>query len=404
MSSKKQAQVFHFDLYGKREEKYEFLNQQSIDSIPWTELEVEEPYFFFVKKDFASALEFEAGFKIDELFTLNNVGIATGKDSDLVSYGKTALEEKYLQKAIKYSYRPFDNRFTIFDKKILQRARYDIMKHLVNPNVALQITSKNRQLSLGYFFISKNISDRHLLDTAADSMSVFPLYLYQESERQHSIDKPNDRQPNLNTKIVQTIKESLNLTFTNEKESTPSTFAPIDILDYIYAVLHSPTYREKYKEFLKIDFPRVPYPKDADTFWQLVKLGGELRQVHLLESPAVSRFITKYPVEGNNLVTKPRFEPTHPEPQNPLPSTHQLVSSSAHQLGSVWINETQYFAGVPKVAWEFYIGGYQPAQKWLKDRKGRVLNFEDILHYQKIIVALSETARIMGEIDGISIE
>ncbi len=109
MSSKKQAKIFHFDLYGNREEEYEFLNQQSIDSIPWTELEVEEPYFFFVKKDFASAFEFEAGFKIDELFTLNNVGIATGKDSDLVSYGKTDLEEKYLQKAIKYSYRPFDN-------------------------------------------------------------------------------------------------------------------------------------------------------------------------------------------------------------------------------------------------------------------------------------------------------
>ena len=169
--------------------------------------------------------------------------------------------------------------------------------------------------------------------------------------------------------------------FTNEKEQTTGTFAPIDILDYIYAVLHSPTYREKYKEFLKIDFPRVPYPKDADIFWQLVKLGSELRQLHLLESPIVNQFITKYPVEGNNAVDKIKYED-----------------------GKVWINETQYFEGVPQVSWDFYIGGYQPAQKWLKDRKGRVLNFEDILHYQKIIVALTETDRIMREIDKVGVD
>ena len=163
-------------------------------------------------------------------------------------------------------------------------------------------------------------------------------------------------------------------------------FAPIDLLDYIYAVLHSPTYREKYKEFLKIDFPRVPYPKNGDVFWQLVKLGGELRQIHLLESPAVDQYITQYPIDGDNVVDKIRFE------------------LSLIGIGRVYINETQYFGNVPEVAWNFYIGGYQPAQKWLKDRKGRKLEFEDILHYQKIIVALSETARIMAEIDKIAIE
>jgi very-short-patch-repair endonuclease len=170
---------------------------------------------------------------------------------------------------------------------------------------------------------------------------------------------------------------------------TPNTFAPIDILDYIYAVLHSPTYREKYKEFLKIDFPRVPYPKDAKTFWQLVKLGGELRQIHLLESSTVEKFITQYPIDGDNVVTKPRFAPS---------------PSGRAGVGSVYINNTQYFANVPEVAWNFYIGGYQPAQKWLKDRKDRKLEFEDILHYQKIIVALTETDRLMKEIDKIKIE
>jgi very-short-patch-repair endonuclease len=167
-------------------------------------------------------------------------------------------------------------------------------------------------------------------------------------------------------------------------EGTPPSegnFAPIDILDYIYAVLHSPSYREKYKEFLKIDFPRVPYPKDKDTFWQLVKLGGEIRQIHLLESPPVEKYITQYPEDGNNVVVKPKYE-----------------------NGKVYINDTQYFDNVPQVAWDFYIGGYQPAQKWLKDRKERTLEFDDILHYQKIIVALTETDRLMKEIDKLNIE
>jgi predicted helicase len=164
-------------------------------------------------------------------------------------------------------------------------------------------------------------------------------------------------------------------------EGLGEVFAPIDILDYIYAVLHSPTYREKYKEFLKIDFPRVPYPKDKDTFWQLVKLGGEIRQIHLLESPTVEKFITQYPIDGNNVVGKTKY-----------------------QDGNVFINDTQYFENVSETAWNFYIGGYQPAQKWLKDRKDRILEFEDILHYQKIVVALTETDRLMKEIDEIEIE
>ncbi|MDD2278507.1 MAG: hypothetical protein PHS05_05555, partial [Bacteroidales bacterium] len=208
---------------------------------------------------------------------------------------------------------------------------------------------------------------------------------------QQTIDQTTERTPNLNAEIVEQIAEKLGLIFTNEKNtskdsvsssvSEPVELAPIDILDYIYAVLHSPTYREKYKEFLKIDFPRVPYPKDKDSFWQLVKLGGEIRQIHLLESPIVEQYITKYPVDGDNVVDRPKYSE-----------------------GKVYINDMQYFDNVPQVAWEFYIGGYQPAQKWLKDRKDRKLEFEDILHYQKIIVALSETGRLMKEIDGIGIE
>jgi len=182
---------------------------------------------------------------------------------------------------------------------------------------------------------------------------------------------------------------------------THDCFAPIDILDYIYAVLHSPGYREKYKEFLKIDFPRVPYPTDAATFWELVALGGELRQIHLLESATVGQFITKFPVGGDNVVEKIVFDGTRTSlSASELPHAETDVRVPT---GRVYFNPTQYFENVPETAWNFYIGGYQPAQKWLKDRKGRTLNYDDIQHYQKIIVALSETDRIMKEIDEIEL-
>lgn len=136
----------------------------------------------------------------------------------------------------------------------------------------------------------------------------------------------------------------------------------------------------------------MPYPKSIETFWQLVKLGGEIRQIHLLESPKVEQYITQYPVDGNNDVTRKITKR----------SPGYVPHNETH--GKVFINDEQYFDNVPLVAWEFYIGGYQPAQKWLKDRKGRQLQFDDILHYQKIIVALTETDRLMKEIDKIEIE
>lgn len=209
-------------------------------------------------------------------------------------------------------------------------------------------------------------------------VNVFPLYLYSET---NDLLAETTRTANLNPTIVQQIANGLGLSFTPEKTDAANTFAPIDLLDYIYAVLHSPSYRETYKEFLKIDFPRVPYPTDAAQFWQLVALGDELRKTHLLEVPVpigLQGMPISYPIAGNNVMDKLRYE-----------------------AGRVYINATQYFDGVPQIAWDFYIGGYQPAQKWLKDRKGRALSFEDIAHYQKIINALVETDRLMQDVDQI---
>ena len=187
-----------------------------------------------------------------------------------------------------------------------------------------------------------------------------------------------NRKPNLNMDIVKSLETTLGLSFTPEKENTEGTFAPIDILDYIYGVLHSNKYRTKYKEFLKIDFPRIPYPANKDYFFKIAKLGKELREIHLMESKQVTEYITSYSVSGDNEVIKPEYKDN-----------------------KVYINRTQYFDNVPEVAWNFYIGGYQPAQKWLKDRKGKILSYDEILYYQKIVLALVKTDELMRRIDEI---
>ncbi|MCP5188766.1 MAG: hypothetical protein H6988_00040 [Pseudomonadales bacterium] len=168
---------------------------------------------------------------------------------------------------------------------------------------------------------------------------------------------------------------------------------PLDVLDYCYAVLHSPAYREKYKEFLKSDFPRIPYPKGAEQFRALVKLGARLRKLHLLEAEDIDQYITTYPKPGDNTVTRKMTKA----------SIGWEATDKAKGLGRVWINDEQYFDGVPEATWEFYIGGYQPAQKWLKDRRDRQLSSDDIRHYQRIIKALTETQKVKEEVDAVGV-
>jgi len=386
------GRVFHYDLFGKRDFKYDFLIENSIKSVNYTELPNIPPNYYFVNKNFDDQKKYDKGLSVNELFVLSNVGIVTSKDSILINENRNDLiknvEEFYSIKAIEnliqnISYRPFDEKLVYFDTKIIERAREKVMQHfLKGENVGLDLCRQIVSDNYTHIFITnKIVDDSFVSNKSRERGYVYPLYLYTETNAQQTIEQTTVRTPNLQVEIVNQIAKNLGLTFTNEKEITENTFAPIDILDYIYAVLHSPTYRDKYKVFLKIDFPRVPYPKDKETFWQLVKLGGEIRQIHLLDSSTVEKYITQYPIDGTNEVSKPKYE-----------------------NDKVYINETQYFDNVPEVAWNFYIGGYQPAQKWLKDRKERKLEFDDILHYQKIIVALSETDRLMKAIDKIEIE
>lgn len=428
--AKELGQVFHYDLYGKRNSKYEFLTSNSLKSVDFENVKYNNPFYFFVPKNQEGRQDYEGGFRVDELFPSNVTGIVTARDSVVIDIDRNELlkriekfsdeqftdreirswlfpnkkDGKYLagnsrgwklelarkqivandHKSIikKIDYRPFDIRNIYYSSDMVDWGRENLMRHfLEEPNIGLMICRQTAIDSWEHIGITKHLADdSRVSNRSRERGYILPLYLYPEKSEQSTIEDTSSRTPNLNAEIVNQIAESLALTFTHEKETTANTFAPIDILDYIYAVLHSPTYRQKYKEFLKIDFPRVPYPKDQETFWQLVKLGKQIRQIHLLESPKVEQYITQYPLDGDNVVYKPKYKD-----------------------GKVYINDTQYFDNVPQVAWEFYIGGYQPAQKWLKDRKDRKLGFDDILHYQKIIVALSETDRLMNEIDKIEI-
>jgi len=424
------SKVFHFELYGKREMKYDFLSNSSLKSVEFIELKSEKPNFFFVPLNDKGNIEYQNGFRLDDIFQLNNMGLVSANDGlnfslssnehkekmkDLLFMEENSWRIKYKRpndaQSWKYKwakedasknqtiefqkicYRPFDKRWTLYTGNsggLYARPINHLMQHfIVGKNIGFVCVKIGRDVTAHNYFVTNAITDKGIT-SSLDNSNIFPLYLYPETNGQQTIGQSGERTPNLNPEIVSKIITSLGLQFESEHASRglnplgdrkSEYFAPIDILDYIYAVLHSPTYREKYKEFLKIDFPRVPYPKDKDTFWQLVKLGGEIRQIHLLESPTVEKYITQYPEDGDNIVTKPKY-----------------------QDGKVYINDSQYFANVPQVSWDFYIGGYQPAQKWLKDRKERKLEFDDILHYQKIIVALTETDRLMKEIDKIEIE
>jgi predicted helicase len=404
------GKVFHYELHGKREAKYEALNDSYFDKLSWQEINYKTSDYFFSNITFADSDIYELGFRIDNLFTVNGAGVQTKRDaifidferanlvkrvSDLLSNSltkeeiielnvensssykllekitKSKFHDKFVQKV---GYRTFDTRYIYYDKDLIGRAFYSTMKHVLQADNLSLVTM--RQISGTEDKCLILVSDTLVTDRSMCSTNgtpyLFPLYTYPDST---DLLAETTRTPNLNMQIVNEVAQGLGLSFTPEKTDAANTFAPIDLLDYIYAVLHSPNYRETYKEFLKIDFPRVPYPKDAATFWQLVELGSELRQTHLLEECPATRMdislqgsIIKYSISGNNIVNKLKFE-----------------------AGKVYINEKQYFENVPELAWNFYIGGYQPAQKWLKDRKGRALNHEDIAHYQKIIGALTKT-------------
>src|SRR5574344_1536472 len=401
--SKKLADVYHYDLYGKRDFKYEFLDENNLKTIKWDKLDYSEPNYFFVKKDFTEIKEYEKGFKVDDLYIVTSNGIEVGREKIALSFNESEQQEiandlrildindfrknyeltasrdwkldlfkkDFLDKAKEFTNiqtKPFDFRITHFTGTSRGYHTYpanSVNKHLFNLDNLVFITTNQSAKGFKHVFICNSLASRTILDTSGlfGAGRLFPLYLYPDENSLTS-----EPVPNFNMDIIKDIEKSLNLNFGNwtlvqslekiggtEVPLPKKEFQALDLFDYIYAVLHRPSYREKYKEFLKIDFPRVPYPK-PETFWQLVSLGGKLRSLHLLEDTSLDERIID--IKGEVSVVN-----------------------------------------IPLVAWEFYIGGYQPAQKWLKDRVGRVLNRADMKHYNRIINALCKTDLIMKKID-----
>jgi predicted helicase len=415
------ARVFHYDLYGERKEKYRFLLEKDINSVEWKEIQPQGPYYFFVPKDFSDKAEYERGFGIAELFPVNSVGIVTARDDFTIHETEKVLKDTIsaflamddetarirfnlgndvrdwsvsgarkdlvpqveknpasdFSNIVKINYRPFDIRYTYYtgrSKGFHCMPREKVMRHfLTGENVGLTAHKREElDIPFAHIFVT-NTPAEHGLTSSKTTNYVFPLYLYPDK---NAMDKTEPRRPNLNADIVNRIAENTGLRFTEEKEKKPKTFAPLDVLDYIYGVLHSAAYREKYKVFLKIDFPRVPYPAKSALFQKLKDFGAQLRSLHLMEDLSLPEDLAMFPGAGSNEIEKPTFT-----------------------AGRVYINKTQYFDPVPLQVWEYYIGGYQPAQKWLKDRKGRSLSFDDMQHYKKIIVILAKTIEIQQRID-----
>lgn len=388
--------VHHAEFYGKSEDKFLALKGSNFNTVKWNKLEYTAPYYFFVPRDTGAESEYKKGFKIDELMFEYNSGIQSKRDKICFPLTETELQNiindfeqetvpairakyslpedgrdwtiEWAQKDIKNHYkiesvlyRPFDIRQTAYtgkSKGFIAYPREKTFRQFVDKENIGLVTVRQQST----FAFQHILATRFMIESGAISLQtkewgyVFPLYLYSEAD--------DSRIPNLKKEIVDEIEKLVGKT------------SPENIFDYIYAVLHSANYRAKYKEFLKIDFPRVPFPKDVASFKRLVALGAELRSLHVLESPKVDKFITTYPVSGSDIVEKVIYKD-----------------------GNVYINNTQHFGNVPEIAWNFYVGGYQPAQRWLKERKDRTLTNSDIEHYQKVVVALSETARIMQEID-----
>ncbi|MFA5593261.1 MAG: type ISP restriction/modification enzyme [Micavibrio sp.] len=399
--SKKLADVYHADSFGLREDKYDRLENENLKKTEFSKIKYEEPYYFFVPKDFQQAGTYNQFFSICDLFPIYTSGIETQRDSLAIHFETASIQnvikdiseldtrdfsQKYAlskdgrdwtiagakkdvgqpdcQKIKKILYRPYDLRWTYYtgnSKGFVAYPRHNVMKHLMGgDNVALITSRITKGESFAHISLSKTIVEKiYLSGKTSNNAFIFPLYIKDELS-------PETKNLNLNKEIYSRIK---NIT---------AEIGAIDLLDYICAVLHAPAYRERYAEFLKSDFPRIPYPEDSKTFHALAKKGAELRTLHLMESPALDNFITTYPVDGDHAVDKP-----------------------VYRDGNVYINADQYFGNVPEIAWNFYIGGYQPAQKWLKDRRGRNLSIDDIMHYQRIIIALTETDKIMKEIDTI---
>ena len=417
----RKAQVFHHELWGSRQHKYDWLASHGLSSAPWQTLAPTVPALLFVPRNVDALLEYERGWKVTDIFPVNSVGIVTARDALTIHFtpeavrhtvqrfaklpveearaefelgvdvrdwsvagaqqdlNKTGLNDTHI---VPITYRPFDVRYTYYtgkSKGFHCMPRGEVMGHMVTGgNLALSTTRSTETGSFTHAYLVEHLTTHHTV-SLKEVNYAFPLWL------QHSQGQPH---PNIAPQFLEQLAQSLALPSEAERHHLPQGVSAEDVLAYLYAVLHAPSYRSRYAEFLKSDFPRIPIqtckqtgdtsPHTFAQVWQtLLPLGRELIALHLLRQ-VPKTLQPGYPQAGDNAVEKPRFD-------------------AAQQR--VYINASQYFDGVSEATWQFKVGGYQVCEKWLKDRKGRSLTLTDIEHYQQTVAALARTQQLMQAID-----
>lgn len=390
------ARVHHAQLWGSRTNKYNVLSNCDIDTTEWKEIKDFSRDYLFTIQNTDLKPEYDNGWQILDIFIFQSMGVTSGDDEFLYDFSVNELKVKIdtalrETKAIKADrtllrlqrgadqiidkdwklclYRPFDQRAILYCTEILERAREKLASQFQEQNLGFITIRRTREGANTQFFVTDTVTDKSVI-SSADNANIFPLYIYPDTKNEQG-NLFTDRTPNLSPNFLSAIREKLGYVPTPEA-----------IFYYAYAVFHTPTYRQRYAEFLKIDFPRLPLTSDNELFTTLAKKGEELVALHLMKSKKLNKVITKYPVSGDNAVT-------------------QVTYNESERR--IYINKSQYFEGVFPEVWAFKIGGYQVLDKWLKDRKkaNRSLSFDEVLHYQRVVVAMKETMQIMAEIDDV---
>ena len=422
------ALVRHAHLWGaQRQHKYAWLERHHVQNTRWTVLEPAAPHYLFVPQSPRRRREYERGWKITQIMPVHSLGITAGRDHFTIAFTREELRRRLIrfvmlppeaarmefrlgpdsrdwkiqlaqedvqcnpspQRIRPILYRPFDRRFTCYtgaSRGFHCMARHDVMRHFLpeRGNLGLS-TTRSVEIRTGWHhvFATSTLTQLHSV-SLKEVNYLFPLYLYPDGKLPEADLFPhqNDRRPNLSAAFIAELCRKLDARFVPEGRGRPAKreVGPEDVFAYAYALFHSPTYRERYAEFLRADFPRLPLTGNFALFRELAELGDRLVDLHAREGGEPRGL--SFPVKGSDKVEEVRYQPP-----------------GRGEPGRVWINAAQYFEGVPEAAWNFPIGGYRPAQRWLKDRAGRQLSHEELAAYQRLVWALAETQRCMAEID-----
>lgn len=376
----KETRIFHYDLWGIRNTKNDFLDKSSIFDIPYSRVKIVQPEYNFKRINLDIKNEYNNGFSIIELFKSFSVGVVTAKDKVLIAETKNKLVDQVREfynfepdetKIRPIYYRPFDKEYIYYDSKLLERSRENIMTSFFSKNLALITARSNKGDDCSQFLVTDVMAEAKCGERTTQS-ACFPLYIYR-----NSFDKFT-KELNLNEEILNKISKIVNKPIQDFHACEEDCYKVEDILSYIYGILYSEKYRKKYKEFINSDFPKIPYPKNEKEFLHYSKFGGELMQLHL-----------------SNIDNS---ENNSQECCNLLDKTIEKIT---YINRNVYINKYDSFTGLDDNIWNFTMCGYQPIQKYLKDRRGERINSITISKVQYMIAAIRRTIEIMDEIDAV---